>query len=148
MHASTGSRTRHDASTASTATSLLSAAHRIGEVWRETTDDAARVDLAVAVTLTSHAALDALLPDETRSQRVRDSWRSGSVLVRAARVTGTLEQPLPADLEILCAIRHALGRSGEGTNVPFVRGWLEGDGVTRSLALLDVFRRLCRSSVR
>lgn len=148
MIAGTQFRITQHGAPGSTADALVAATRRLGETWRTTSDSSARVDLAVAVTLTAHAALDALLPDETRGRRVRDSWRGGSVLVRAARVTGTLEKPLPADLELLCAIRHALGRSGEGADAPFVRNWLGGDGVARAIALVDAFVPLCAARAK
>jgi hypothetical protein len=70
------------------------------------------------------------------------------VLVRAARVTARLDQPLPEDIEALCAVRHALGRSGAGPDTAVARDWLDGDGVERAVALLEHFERLCRNSLR
>lgn len=125
------------------ARALICAAHRLHDLWAATTDRGARADIAVAATLTAHAALDALLPDQSRGRRVRDSWRDGSVLVRAARITARLDEPLPDDLEILCAARHSLGRSGGAAALPGVRHWLETDGVTRAVRLVDLFDDLC-----
>lgn len=132
-------------SQAATALALVGAARRLHALWVRTSDAQARVDLAIAATLAAHAAIDALLPDETRTGRIRDRWRTGSVLVRAARVTARLDEPLPPDLESLCAVRHALGRSGEGADAPHARAWLRGDGVARAAALVDRFERLCAS---
>lgn len=131
-----------------TTDALTRSLRRLHEHWRATDDRQARVDLAVAATLVAHAALDALLPDQTRGRRVRDSWRDGSVLVRAARVTARLDQLLPQDLETLCAVRHSLGRSGAGPATAESRAWLEGDGVARAVALVDSFERLCRDGPR
>lgn len=128
---------------AHTTHALVDATRRLHQLWASASDSKFRADVAVAATLSAHAALDALLPDQTRARRVRDSWRSGSVLVRAARITARLDEPLPADLETLCAVRHALGRSGEGPASAEARAWLEGDGVARAAALIERFERLC-----
>ena len=124
---------------------LLRAARRLHELWQSADDRDARIDIAIAATLAAHAALDALLPDQSRGHRVRDSWRDGSVLARGAHLTGRLDDPLPQDIEMLCFVRHALGRSGEGVDAPEVRSWLAGDGVARTMELLARFERLCGS---
>lgn len=135
-----------DASTyATTARALSGATRRLHELWRAERDPQARADLAVAATLSAHAALDALIPDATRGRRTREHWRGGSVLVRAARVTATHDRPLPPDLQELCVVRHALGRSGEGAGSTRARAWVEGDGVERAVSLIDTFERLCAS---
>lgn len=122
---------------------LIRAARRLHEQWQAAIDRDVRFDLAVAVTLAAHAALDALLPDQSRGHRVRDSWRDGSVLARAAHLTARIDATLPEELEMLCAVRHALGRAGDGVDVPEVRRWLAGDGVARAMQVLDRFERIC-----
>lgn len=125
---------------------LLRTARRLHQMWLCAVDRDARFDIAVAATLAAHAALDALLPDRSRGRRVRDSWRDGSVLARAAHLTARLDETLPPELEMLCFVRRALGRFGEGADALEVRRWLTGDGVARAMQLLDRFERLCSKS--
>lgn len=131
-----------------TTRALVRAARRLHSIWSETRDPVARIEVAVGATLAAHAALDALLPDQARTRRVREGWRDGSVLARAARVTARLDQPLPAELGTLCMVRHSLGRAGAGTDASETREWLEGNGVARAIELVDLFERLCARNAR
>jgi hypothetical protein len=121
---------------------LVRTVRRLHELWQSTEDRDVRFDIGIAANLAAHAALDALLPGQSRGHRVRDSWRDGSVLARAAHLTARLDEPLPPDLETLCAVRHALGRSVDGAYAPEVHSWLAGDGLARSIQLLAHFERL------
>lgn len=125
---------------------LVAATRYLVDLWRAAGEPPERHRLAIAATLTAHAAIDAMLNEWAygRSRTLYREWRREGVDDRSREFLAQCGRPVPAGIGPLSAAKNAIGhsepdnpRSGEAG------AWIAGDGAERALeAVIELERAL------
>lgn len=119
--------------------SLIKTTAYLVQCWKSASDDASKSYLAIAATLTAHAATEAILNEwaHDTDATLYKQTRNAGLVKRADKLCNVIGESPPTDLANLSEAKNSVGHSEpDNSRSGRVGNWIAGKGAERALAVV------------